>query len=299
MRTGRQVVELRTMPPLARTYVKGVTTSAVAMMAPRRPVAPEQLPAVDLRVHHVRADVERLTAYQHLVGEPAGDVLPAGFLHVLAFPLQTALMIRGDFPLPLLGMVHVANRVEQHRPVRLDAPLDVQVGARDLRPHHAGTVVDLVGEISVDGLVVWSGTSTYLARGVRVAGAARPEKEPRFAWIPPTPTGQWRLGADVGRQYAEVSGDRNPIHTSALAAKAFGFPRAIAHGMYTAARALADVGPAARGDAYRWDVEFAAPVLLPGTASVRVSPDDDGYGFVAWDARRARKHLEGRVVPLG
>lgn len=298
MRGGRRVVELATLPPLARTYVKGVTTSAVAMMAPRRPVGVDELPAVDLLVRGVPVDVERLTAYQHLVGEPAEDVLPAGFVHVLAFPLQTALMIRGDFPLPLLGMVHLRNRVEVLRPVRLGTPLDVRVGARDLRAHHAGTTVDLVGEARVGDELVWTGVSTYLARGVRLAGASAPPKEHRYAWMAPTPTGEWRLPADVGRRYAEVSGDRNPIHTSSLAAKAFGFPRRIAHGMYTAARALADVGPAGRGDAYRWDVEFAAPVLLPGTAAVRVAPDDDGFGFVAWNARKARKHLEGRVTPL-
>ncbi|MBX9245565.1 hypothetical protein ICW40_12210 [Actinotalea ferrariae] len=299
MRAPRRVVELAAMPPLARTYVKGLSTSAVAMMAPRRPVGPDEVPAVDLLVRDVAADVERLTAYQHLVGEPAGDLLPAGFVHVLAFPLQTALMIRQDFPLPLLGMVHLANRVEQRRPVPLGSLLDVQVGARDLRAHRAGTTVDLVGEVRVDGETVWTGVSTYLARGVRLAGGTAPAAERRAAWTPPTPTGEWRLPADVGRRYAAVSGDRNPIHTSSLAAKAFGFPRTIAHGMYTAARALADVGPAARGEAYRWDVEFAAPVLIPGTAAVRVSPGEHGHEFVAWNARKGKKHLEGRVTPLG
>lgn len=298
MRAPRRVIELAAMPPLARVYVKGVATSAVAMMAPRRPVGVDEVPAVDLLVRGVTSDAERLTAYQHLVGEPAGDVLPAGFVHVLAFPLQTALMIRSDFPLPLLGMVHLANRVEQRAPVRLGTPLDLQVGARDLRAHRAGVTVDLVGEARVGDDVVWTGVSTYLARGARLAGAPAAAKEKRPAWQPPTPTGEWRLAADVGRRYAEVSGDRNPIHTSSLAAKAFGFPRTIAHGMYTAARALADVGPGARGDAYRWDVEFAAPVLVPGTASVRVAPDGDGHAFVAWHARTGRKHLEGRVTPL-
>lgn len=32
--------------------------------------------------------------------------------------------------------------------------------------------------------------------------------------------------------------DLNPIHLHALTAKAFGFPRALAHGMYTSARAF-------------------------------------------------------------
>lgn len=296
---GGQVVELEAVPPLARTYLRGLTSSAVAMMAPKRPVQAHDLPATSLQVSGVRSRAEHLTAYQHLLGEPASDLLPAGFLHVLAFPLQTRLMVRSDFPLPLLGMVHLANSVEQRRAVHLDEALDVRVSAASLRPHRSGVAVDLVGEIRVgEGDVVWHGTSTYLARGVRMAGADRPERAARAEWAAPTPTGQWRLGPDVGRAYAVVSGDRNPIHTSALAAKAFGFPRTIAHGMYTAARALADVGPAARGQAYRWDVEFAAPVLLPGTVTVRVAPDGAGHSFAGWDAKRARLHLHGSVTPL-
>ena len=49
----------------------------------------------------------------------------------------------------------------------------------------------------------------------------------------------WRLPADLGRRYAAVSGDHNPIHLYPLTAKAFGFPRQIAHGMWTKARCVA------------------------------------------------------------
>ncbi|MGO1340962.1 MAG: MaoC/PaaZ C-terminal domain-containing protein, partial [Cellulosimicrobium funkei] len=140
------------------------------------------------------------------------------------------------------------------------------------------------------------------------------------AFVPPPPTARWALGAGTGRAYAAVSGDRNPIHTSALGAKAFGFPRAIAHGMYTAARALAEAGPG-RGDAYDWTVTFAKPVLLPGTVDVALRPAGDvpaevldavwqvasavpdgagdpgtGVTYQAWDGK-GRLHLAGRVTP--
>jgi len=111
------------------------------------------------------------------------------------------------------------------------------------------------------------------------------------------PTGQWRLDGDVGRRYAAVSGDRNPIHLSALSAKPLGFPRAIAHGMYTASRALADVG-AARGEAFTWTVEFAKPLLLPGTPAVRVAHAGDGFAYTVWHPRTGKVHLSGAVTPL-
>ena len=283
-------VVLPEVPSLGGLYARGAGLS----LARRVRSGPSVLPDVDYVVRGVRSDASRLTEYQHLLGESASDLLPAGFVHVLAFPVATALMVRSDFPLPLVGLVHLANRVTQLRPVRLDDELDVRASATDLRAHRSGTQVDLVTEVSIDGSVAWRGVSTYLARGVFLAGAVEESSE---TFDPPTPTGRWKLDGDVGRRYAAVSGDRNPIHLSALSAKAFGFPRTIAHGMYTASRALADVG-AGRGDAFEWSVEFVKPVLLPGTVTVRIAHHDDGYTFAGWDSRSGKPHLTGSVTPL-
>jgi acyl dehydratase len=330
-----QVESQQTLPGLGGLYARGAAASgriAAGRALPSLPVIgsartssdgePGQhaldLPTVALRVTGVPTASLRhhLRDYQRLLHEPVVDTLPAGYLHVLAFPLATAVMVRGDFPLPLLGMVHLANRVELNAPVLLGDLLEVRAWAENLRPHRRGVQVDLVAEIWPDGgdgtgVPLWRGVSTYLAKGFHLpagdalpdAAPAAPASDPRGAqeWTAPLPTGRWALGPGTGRAYAAVSGDRNPIHLSSLSAKAFGFPRAIAHGMYTAARALADVGHA-RGDAYRWTVEFAQPVLLPGTVDVAVMPElteePDGFGYVGWNARRGRRHFSGEVVPL-
>ncbi|GAA4723965.1 hypothetical protein GCM10023216_12190 [Isoptericola chiayiensis] len=304
------------------------------------------LPDVAYRVSGVRtAGLERhLHDYQRLLHEPVGSTMPAGYLHVLAFPLATAVMVRGDFPLPLLGMVHLRNVVEVRGPVTVGDVLDVRAWAENLTAHRRGVQVDLVAEIRFDGAdpsepPVWRGVSTYLAKGYELPDAeadgqrgrtSRPEVAPAGydpathgttsaasvasasdGWTPPLPTGRWALGPGTGRAYGAVSGDRNPIHLSALSAKAFGFPRAIAHGMYTAARALADVGHR-RADAYRWTVDFAKPVLLPGTVDVAITPrsDDDGnpapdltgtaagFDYVGWSSRKGVRHFSGEVTPL-
>ena len=69
-----------------------------------------------------------------------------------------------------------------------------------------------------------------------------------------------------------MSGDVNPIHLHPLTAKAMGFPRAIAHGMWTYARTLATLGHKAiePGKSTVW---FGKPVLLPGTVELVVDPD--------------------------
>ncbi|MBO3088158.1 MaoC/PaaZ C-terminal domain-containing protein [Cellulomonas dongxiuzhuiae] len=287
------------VPSLGGLYGRGLVASARLGVTGGARSAGRALPDVTYVVDDVRAQADHLTAYQHLLHEAATDALPAGYVHVLAFPVAMALMVRPDFPLPLLGMVHVANRVEQRRTLALGDRLGVRAWARDLRPHRAGTQVDLVTEVASGGDLAWRGVSTYLAKGVRLADARDEARDDsvRQAFTPPVRTGRWELPADVGRRYAAVSGDRNPIHLSPLTARALGFPRAIAHGMYTASRALADVG-AARGDAFTWSVEFAAPVLLPATPDVRVAPVDDGHEFAVWHPRTGRLHLAGTVTPL-
>lgn len=289
------VVEVPAVPPLSRSYRRGAALS-VRAMAKRPTVSADDLPAETLVTSGVRPDADHLTAYQHCVGESAADELPAGFVHVLTFPLATALMVRPGYPLPVLGMVHLANRVTQLRPVRLGEDLTTRVHAEDLRAHRKGAAVDIVATVETGGDEVWRGVSTYLAKGVRLAGSTADDApHPRFD--PPPQTGVWRLDAAAGRRYADVSGDRNPIHTSRLAARAFGFPRPLVHGMYTAARALADVGRV-RGDAFIWHVEFARPVLLPTTVAVGIAADDGGHRYAGWSPRSGKPHLTGSVRPL-
>lgn len=309
---ARRVVELPGSPALGALYARAGLASGRAAVggslrralggggASSAPTA--TLPAVEHRVTGIRPDPGALTAYQHLVGEPAGDVLPVGYVHVLAFPVAIALIVRPDFPMPPLGIVHLANRVEQREPLRADDVLEIRAWAQDLRPHRKGAQVELVTEArraGTDGEPAWRGVATYLAPGVHVPGAA-PADEPRAEFVPPVPTGRWVLDAGTGRRYAAVSGDANPIHLTPLTARALGFPRAIAHGMDTAARALADVG-ARRGEAYAWDVEFASPVLLPSSPAVRVAAAEDGDGWtvLVWDAKRGKPHLTAAVRPLG
>lgn len=298
------VVDLSGVPALGGLYVRGAAGSATKR--PRR--GDVVLPGVTYRVAEVpTADrAAHLRAYQDVVVEPPSDVLPAGFLHVLTFPVTTALMTRPDFPLPLLGMVHLRNAVRVLHPVRLGDVLEVRATAQDARPHRRGVQVDVVTEVSVGGGLAYRGVSTYLAKGFTLPGADATGQadggpsEVREDWAPPLPTGRWTLGADTGREYAAVSGDRNPIHTSALGARAFGFPRPIAHGMYTAARALAEVGPALRGESYEWTVDFLKPVLLPGTVDVAIVRATDGPGHVydGWRSGKGTHHFRGAVTPL-
>lgn len=299
-----QPLILGDVPSLSKLYVNAAATAARRRMLGFQTA--NVLPQGSHEVRGVQADVGNLTAYQHLVGESASDVLPAGFIHALAFPVAMSVLSRDDFPLPLLGMIHLRNHVEHVRAVQFSELLDVRSWAEDMRGHRAGTQLDVVAEVrsSSDGALLWRGVSTYLAKGVFLPGIdkAAAVATPR-EFTPPAPTAVWQLGVDAGRLYAAVSGDFNPIHLSVLSAKALGLRRSIAHGMYLASRALADVG-SVKSEAFRWDVNFEAPVFLPARVALEISTLHSGSGawesseYVAWNPRSGRRHFSGSVTAL-
>jgi acyl dehydratase len=237
----------------------------------------------------VSVDRSALAHYQRVCSFDVSDVVPSTYLHVLAFPLAVAIMSDREFPLPLAGMLHASNFIHQARPVSVGEPVELTVSAENLRPHRVGREVDIVAEAKVRSAVVWSERSTYLRRETRPDGGQRPTDGIAES-AEDGAVARWQIPADVGRRYAAVSGDRNPIHLNPLVAKAFGFPRAIAHGMWLHARALASLGARLPGS-YRVDVDFKAPVFLPSTVAVSTRPTSDGFRLEVRRPRDQRPHM--------
>lgn len=270
---SRRHVEVTQDPSLPRLFVRAAATSRGRS---------GELPDAELVRRGVSVDVDALATYSQVCGFDLSGRVPSTYLHVLTFGLQVALMADRAFPLALPGMVHVSNTNVLHRPVEVGEPLDLAVHAEGLRPHPRGAQFDLVGRVDVaEGSgsgaaeTVWTGRSTYLSPGGRAPSAvddADPAETPVATPVdvPARPAATWRVAADTGRRYAAASGDVNPIHLSPLAAKAFGFPRAIAHGMWTYARTLAWLSARASGPGTS-TVDFAKPVLLPSTVDVHAA----------------------------
>lgn len=253
-----------------------------------------ELPQVAMSGPPLEVPLDRLAGYCELLGAPVTDTLPAGFIHVMGFPLHLAWLTGSGCELPALGMVHISNRVRYLREVSIDDAITFTAWGENLRPHRKGALLDVQLLAHVGGERVWEGTSTYLSTGARTPGEpeARAEAEP----LPELPgLHLWNLPADAGRSYAAASGDANPIHTNKLAAKAFGFPRPLVHGMYSAARALFEVGTPAVP--FEWWVDFAKPVLLPGRAQLVFGPGEDGESLYSLRGGE-RVHLTGGVRAL-
>jgi acyl dehydratase len=220
-------------------------------------------------------DRDALARYAHLCGFTLRDELPPTYPHVLAFGAHMELLARAPFS--AVGVVHIANRITQHRPLRLGEELALSVRLGELRPHRRGRAFDFLTSVKVGDELVWESASTNLKRGEGDPGA---RDDWTFEAVPVL--AEWRLRDDLGRRYAAVSGDHNPIHLHAWSAKPFGFPRAIAHGMWTKARCLAALR---LEDAFTAEVRFKKPILLPGTVTFGEAEDR----FAVHD------HLEGRL----
>jgi acyl dehydratase len=234
---------------------------------------------------------------------------------MLAFPLHLALMTDGSFPFPAIGLVHISNRIRVVRPIRVTEELTVRVWPGELQPHPRGRQFSVFSEARVGEEVVWEEESVNLRRGgsggsegtggsegaggsggSEGAGGSDGGAAGRRSPNEPLPaTATWRLPADLGRRYASVSGDFNPIHVHPLTARLFGFPTAIAHGMWTKARSLAAL-QGTLPDAYTVEVSFRRPILLPATVEFAEAAVDGGLRFAVRDAKKGTPHLDGSVT---
>jgi len=257
------------------------------------------LPDLRLTRRGVAIDPDHVAAYAEVCGFALsgirGQALPLTYPHMLAFPLHMGIMTDGSFPYPAIGTVHLRNAITQHRAIAPSEVLDVSATATNLRSHAKGKVFDLVTTVTSGDDTVWESTSTYLrvGKGDREA----PSEGAPFDVVPGSGT-QWRLAGNLGRRYAAVSGDHNPIHLYPLTAKAFGFPRQIAHGMWSKARCVAAIANRLP-DSVSVEVEFKKPILLPGTVAFGSRIVDDGahqgVDFALTNPKTGAPHLVGRT----
>jgi acyl dehydratase len=210
---------------------------------------------------------------------------------MLVFPLHLALMTDSSFPFPAIGLVHIYNRITQHRPVKAAETLSLQVRATPVEQHPRGEQFSIASEARAGDELVWEEISTNLRRGSGGGGGHEPEV-PSAEELPATAT--WRLPGDLGRRYGGVSGDLNPIHMHPLSARLFGFPTAIAHGMWTKARCLAAL-ESRLPERFTVQAAFRKPILLPATVQFAESQTDHAVRFGVRDEKKGTPHLDGEL----
>jgi len=251
--------EVSSTPGISGLYAKAAT---------RRKVTGKTLPETGLR-QMLQVDQQRLAAYRKVCGFVDNGLLPPTYPHVLAFALQMQLLTAKDFPFPLLGLIHLSNRIRVLRPMGGVSQVRASVNVEQLQPHPKGAVFNLVTRIEDQLGPLWEAESEMLCKSVQLDGALV-EPPPRMTPAL-TEVTRWTAPADIGRQYAKVSGDYNPIHLSAISARMFGFPTAIAHGLWNKARTLAALDDHLPEANLEIEVSFKKPVRLPSEVTLLAS----------------------------
>ncbi|SNT02849.1 MaoC/PaaZ C-terminal domain-containing protein [Rhodococcoides kyotonense] len=264
------VVELEEQPKTSEIYASAAL-GALPFLGSKSSTAPSTV----YELRGLRVDPDNLAGYCRATGLRFGDTLPVTYPFTLVFPTVMKLMVSKEFPFAAIGSVHAENVIEQFRGISSSEPLDIRVHAENLREHRKGLLIDVISEISVGRELVWKQTSSFLSLQ-KTSLSGGPREAPPADEVPPPPTRTLRVDQRTISKYAAISGDRNPIHVSTLGAKAFGFPRTIAHGMWSAAAVLQTIEGRVP-TAVTYSVRFGKPIVLPATVNVYAESIESGW----------------------
>jgi acyl dehydratase len=249
-----------------------------------------QPPSLLLCAQRVHINAAHLRRYREICGIADNGMLPHAYIHVLAMPLHMRVFTHADFPVKVLGLVHLRNLIRQFQAIKADSTLDLSVSYDSLRETDSGQEYDLITRCEVNGKLVWEEVSTMLAR--RVTPGKRPTIERAVRDASRVVDEQSiATAANTGRRYAFVSGDFNPIHLFDRTAQAFQFKQAVAHGMWSLARCI---GLAQNGfpDApIELDAQFKLPIYLPSEFIFRNQRTDTGADLSLTTPKGDRLHL--------
>ncbi|TRW87907.1 dehydratase [Mycolicibacterium sp. 018/SC-01/001] len=255
----------------------------------------DTLPERRLTVEELRIDPAHVAEYANVTGLRFANTVPLTYPFALTFPTVMALITGFDFPFAAMGSVHVENHITQYRPIAVTDTVSAAVHAENMREHRRGLLVDVITDVKVGNETAWHQVTTFLHQqrtSLSDEPKPPPAKQPKLG--PPNAV----LSITPGRirHYASVGGDHNPIHTNAVAAKLFGFPTVIAHGMFSAAAVLANV-EGQLPDAVTYSVKFAKPVILPAKAGLYVDRRSDGWELTLRHLSKGHPHLTGTLSP--
>ncbi|MGP5373667.1 MaoC family dehydratase [Psychrobacter alimentarius] len=290
--------------PKAHTTYANIVKSLLPMGNSGK-ISKDQLPQATYHVDDLHIDQENLNDYRKICGFANNGKVPITYFSVLSQALQMNMMVKEPFPFAMLGLVHVDNSVTQYRPIGERETVALSVAFDNLRDHAQGQQFDFVTTVKSEDEVIWEGTSTYLSRSKKPSSSKDKKSTPRSATVKPIVKEQgvhsiFEVPEDIGRRYAFVSGDFNLIHLHPLSARAFGFPKAIAHGMWSKAKCLAMMDELP--DACTVDVSFKLPIFLPAEVELiadsvsQLESAEDTCQFGLYSSKNDKPHLAGTVT---
>lgn len=264
-----------------------------------------QFPRLEHELWPQKAEPKSVARYRKLCSFVEGPYLPATYPQLMAGALHIHMLTDPAFPLPAAGIVHMRNVIEQVHPIGVQDPIHFACHLAPARPTDKGVEIDVVTQATVHGQPVWRSVITALARApgphkpVKRDGVAKVDGLlPGHVAIGPSRSVPIRVPEDMGRKYAALAGDYNPIHLHATTAKLFGFKRAIVHGMWSLGRCIAECEDDLPMGPVRIDVQFRKPVFLPSLVLFEAMRGEDGVRFGLRSKDGATLHLAGSALAM-
>ncbi len=228
-----------------------------------------------------RLDVDHVARYKALLGFTS-ERIPLTYYYLLTQRAHLATLLGAAFPFRVAGMVHLENSLQEERPADPLRALHLRTTVTVAAPSASGAIVCALQTVATqDGAAVFSCRSVYLARPGKRKGAPAAQREA----IEGKRVGGWAVGGALGRAYASVSGDWNPIHLWRWSARLMGQRRPIIHGMHSVAAACALLEQTSAQRVTAISARFKAPIGLRTRPTLYVSGDQHHY-CIGLDGRR-------------
>ncbi|HEY6641205.1 MaoC family dehydratase [Povalibacter sp.] len=296
--SATEKISFATQPSIVPAFVR-VLLSKKPFVAPAGTV----VTPIELETRRVELSASHLQRYRDVCDVPAAPHLPPAYLHAVAMPMHMQLFIARDFPVKVLGLIHLRNTIRVFKAIDTSAPLRLSVHFDTQRLTDAGQEYDFTTRYERDGEIVWEEVSTMFARGtvptkVEGGGGKRPSIERSGHPKEGTQTQTLEIAENTGWRYARVSGDFNPIHLTARTAAMYGFKQAVAHGMWSLGRCLGAAAAELPADGIQIDTQFKLPVYLPSQALARFWAVENGIDIGMCTMRGDRLHLAMQVRKL-
>ena len=206
-----------------------------------------------IKTHVNQIDLQAFCSYFDTLVPPISYwYLPIQKIHIYH-------MLKKNFPFKLPGIVHVDNSIERLAEIDVNKALSYHTQLNIEKRERSGYLLNCQVDIYQEDERKLICHSSYLKR-IKHSGKRSKKIEPDL--ISHHYKDEWHFPKNLGRQYAAVSGDYNPIHIYPLLAKLFGFKTTIAHGWLTASRCLSCIENQLTENINTFYIDFKKPVYL-------------------------------------
>ncbi|MBW7865525.1 MAG: hypothetical protein GX580_04525 [Candidatus Hydrogenedens sp.] len=254
----------------------------------------EALPEMTAEWKSARMKSEHLAAYTAICGFPENGYLPPTYPFVMAVTMHFSLLGHPAFPLAPTGGVHARNRILQRRPINANEVFDLWCAVGPSRVVKQGLEFDMLTRADIGGAAMWECVSTYLVRGSRFGEPGPAPADAKFEELDGAniETG-WNVPYGMGRRYAKITGDFNPIHLHKYTAKLFGFPTDIVHGMWSLGKCAAQLHVPDPAAPLRLDAAFKGPVFMGSNVTLKAQSSETGHRFDLFCGDNPRPVING------